>query len=78
MDMTPRTKATKEQIDTKLQSIKALILDGDGVWFTGQEFRGVLPSGEAVVFKPRHHHDGQGVSFMRALGLKILFATAEG
>jgi 3-deoxy-D-manno-octulosonate 8-phosphate phosphatase KdsC-like HAD superfamily phosphatase len=62
----------------KLKSIKALILDGDGVWFTGQEFRAVLPSGEAIVMKPRHHHDGQGVSFLRALGLKILFATAEG
>jgi len=28
--------------------------------------------------KPRHHHDGQGVTFLRAIGIKILFATAEG
>jgi 3-deoxy-D-manno-octulosonate 8-phosphate phosphatase (KDO 8-P phosphatase) len=65
-------------MNEKLKSIKGLILDGDGVWFTGQEFRAVIPSGDVIVLKPRHHHDGQGVSFMRAIGLKILFATAEG
>lgn len=73
-----RKKNNRQEINHKLTSFKALILDGDGVWFTGQEFRGVLPNGEAVIFKSRHHHDGQGVSFMRALGIKILFATAEG
>lgn len=73
-----RTKHTAHEVEKRMRSMKALILDGDGVWFTGHEFRGVLPDGTAVVFKSRHHHDGQGVSFMRALGIKILFATAEG
>ncbi len=62
----------------KLRTIKGLILDGDGVWFSGQEFRAVMPNGEVIIMKPRHHHDGQGVSYLRAIGLKILFATAEG
>jgi len=69
---------TQEEITQRLKSIKGLILDGDGVWFTGQEFRAVLPDGSAIVMKPRHHHDGQGVTFLRAIGIKILFATAEG
>lgn len=68
----------KEKIHNKLKTFKGLILDGDGVWFTGEEYRAVLPDGGVIVMKPRHHHDGQGVSFMRAIGIKILFATAEG
>jgi 3-deoxy-D-manno-octulosonate 8-phosphate phosphatase (KDO 8-P phosphatase) len=68
----------KNEIEQKLKIIKGLILDGDGVWFTGDEYRAVLPDGKAIIMKSRHHHDGQGLSFMRAMGLEILFATAEG
>lgn len=72
-------KLTEAEIQERLKNFKGLILDGDGVWFTGDEYRGVVPStGEAIIFKSRHHHDGQGLTFMRALGLKVLFATAEG
>ncbi|MSU56525.1 MAG: hypothetical protein EXS51_04460 [Candidatus Taylorbacteria bacterium] len=67
-----------EEITNKLREFKGLILDGDGVWFTGEEYRGTLPDGTSVIMKSRHHHDGQGLSFLRALGLKILFATSEG
>jgi 3-deoxy-D-manno-octulosonate 8-phosphate phosphatase KdsC-like HAD superfamily phosphatase len=28
--------------------------------------------------KSRHHHDGQGLTFLRLIGVKVLFATAEG
>lgn len=66
------------EISEKLKSFKGLILDGDGVWFTGEEYRAVLPDGQPIVMKSRHHHDGQGVSYMRALGVKVLFATGEG
>jgi 3-deoxy-D-manno-octulosonate 8-phosphate phosphatase KdsC-like HAD superfamily phosphatase len=72
-------KLAEAEIQERLKNFKGLILDGDGVWFTGDEYRGVVPStGEAIIFKSRHHHDGQGLTFMRALGLKVLFATAEG
>lgn len=67
-----------EKINEKLKTFKGLILDGDGVWFTGEEFRGVLPDGNAIIIKSRHHHDGQGLTFLRAIGIKVLFATAEG
>lgn len=69
---------TPEEIQERLQSIKGLILDGDGVWFTGKEHRLVLPSGESVVMKSRHFHDAQGLSFLRALGIRAVFATGEG
>lgn len=53
------------------------MLDGDGVWFSGHEYRGML-NGEVVVMKKRHFHDGQGLSFLRAIGLTVVFATGEG
>ena len=68
----------KKTINEKLRSFRGLILDGDGVWFTGEEYRAVMPDGKAVIMKVRHHHDGQGLTFLRALGVKVLFATAEG
>jgi 3-deoxy-D-manno-octulosonate 8-phosphate phosphatase (KDO 8-P phosphatase) len=68
----------KISIEEKLKSFKCLILDGDGVWFSGEEYRAVLPDGKVVVMKSRHYHDGQGLTFLRSIGIKILFATAEG
>ena len=65
-------------IQGKLRSFKGLILDADGVWFTGHEHRIALPSGEVAILKTRHHQDGQGLSFLRALGIKVVFATGEG
>ena len=53
------------------------MLDADGVWFTGHEHRAVI-DGKVAVMKTRHFHDGQGLSFLRALGIKVVFATGEG
>lgn len=61
-----------------LKTFKGLILDADGVWFSGHEYRMTLPSGEVVLTKKRHFHDGQGLSFLRSLGIKVVFATGEG
>jgi YrbI family 3-deoxy-D-manno-octulosonate 8-phosphate phosphatase len=61
-----------------LAGFKLLVLDGDGVWFTGEEHRAVLGDGQVILMKTRHHHDGQGLSFLRAVGIRVLFATAEG
>lgn len=68
----------KKKIEEKLRSFKALILDVDGVFFTGEEFCGVLPDNNVIIMKSRHHHDGQGLTFLRLIGVKVLFATAEG
>ncbi|MBV9349404.1 MAG: HAD hydrolase family protein [Patescibacteria group bacterium] len=68
----------KKIIRKKLCGFKALVLDGDGVFFTGQETRGVTKSGEAIVMKTRSLIDGQGISFLRAIGIKVTFASGEG
>jgi len=68
----------KQIIEERLKSFKYLILDGDGVLFSGDEYRGVLPDGKIIVMKSRHYHDSQGLTFLRAIGIKVLFATAEG
>ncbi len=61
-----------------LKSFKGLMLDADGVWFTGEEHRFTMPGGVVAIGKTRHFHDGQGLSFLRALGIKVVFATGEG
>ncbi len=66
-----------EEIQEKLRSFKGLILDADGVWFTGHEYRVVI-DGKASIMKQRHFHDGQGLSFLRGIGIKVVFATGEG
>ena len=63
---------------TKLKSFRGLILDVDGVWFDGRESRLVMPDGKVVIIKTRDLRDGQGLSFIRALGIKVVFATGEG
>lgn len=62
----------------QLKHFKGLILDADGVWFSGEEHRFVMADGEVVIGKSRHFHDGQGLTFLRALGIKVVFATGEG
>ena len=65
-------------MDDILKDFNVLLLDADGVWFTGTETRSVLPTGEIVVSKTRHVHDGQGLSFLRALGIQIVFVGGAG
>ncbi len=67
----------KLETQKTLQSFKGLILDADGVWFTGHEYRAVI-NGSVLLMKKRDFHDGQGLSFLRALGIKIVFATGDG
>ncbi len=58
----------------KLKNIKAVAFDADGVLFTGR----VLVSQETgEMLKERSHIDGQGISLLRAIGMKIAFVTGE-
>lgn len=66
-----------KELKNKLSKIKALFLDADGVFFTGHEHRTVT-DGKVSVTKTRHFIDGQGISFLRELGIKIVFVTGEG
>jgi 3-deoxy-D-manno-octulosonate 8-phosphate phosphatase (KDO 8-P phosphatase) len=67
-----------EELKEKLCSYKGFILDADGVFFSGHEYRFELPDGHIAVMKKRSFIDGQGLSFLRALGIKVVFATGEG
>jgi YrbI family 3-deoxy-D-manno-octulosonate 8-phosphate phosphatase len=60
-----------------LKSFKGLILDVDGVLFSGHENRIALSDGTVGVMKSRSLIDGQGISYLRALGIKIIFASGE-
>ena len=67
----------QQEINEKLSGFKGLILDVDGVWFTGHEYRAVI-GGEVAIMKKRSFHDAQGLSFLRGLGIRVVFATGEG
>lgn len=58
----------------KIKKIKSVVFDGDGVFFSGRVF--VDPQkGEAL--KERSHVDGQGISLLRAAGLRIVLMSGE-
>jgi len=59
------------------EKLKVLLLDADGTFYDGSETRSVL-DGKVIVSKRRHFHDGQGLSFFRAIGVRILFVSGEG
>jgi len=61
----------------KLRSCSVLLLDADGVWFDGFEYRTALPDGTVALSKRRDHQDGQGLSFLRAAGLRVKFVSGE-
>ena len=62
-----------------LKKFKGLVLDADGVLFDGKESRSYCPdTGALTITKTRDLRDGQGLSFLRAIGIRILFASGEG
>lgn len=58
----------------KAKNIKAVVLDGDGVFFTG---RVLIDPIKGEVLKERSHIDGQGISFLRAAGIIIALVSGE-
>ncbi len=58
----------------RLLALKALVLDFDGVCTDNTEEIG-YPDGAIV--KSRSHYDGQGISLLRDIGLRIAIATNE-
>lgn len=63
-------------IQQKLKTFKGLILDADGVWFDGHEYRAIV-DGKLISMKSRYYPDGQGLSFLRSLPIRVVFATGE-
>ncbi len=62
-----------------LERAKAVCFDGDGVFTDNTEVIG-FPLSESVpkmVLKLRSHYDGQGVSLLRAIGIRVAIITNE-
>ena len=57
----------------RARKVKALVLDGDGVIFTGHVLEGM----DGPLAKTRHHCDGQGISLIRAAGMPVACMTGE-
>lgn len=66
------TEVLKDVIE-KAKSVKAVVLDSDGVIFTGHVIEGM----EGPIGKIRTHADGGGVALLRASGIKVLCVTGE-
>lgn len=71
-----------KRIQDVLKNFTTLLLDADGTWFDGNEARLVLPSVDGkthvAIIKRRHFHDGQGLSFLRGIGIRVKFVSGEG
>jgi len=65
-------KVTKE-IKELLKQLEVFFLDANGVIFHDIEFEGLPESWTKV--KTRSHVDGQGITFLRALGIRVVIVT---
>ncbi len=57
-----------------IADIQAVVLDVDGVLNNNLEFLGFK---DGSIVKSRSYYDGQGISLLRAIGLKIVLITNE-
>ncbi|KKW18861.1 MAG: hypothetical protein A2131_02295 [Candidatus Sungbacteria bacterium GWC2_49_10] len=60
-------------LQERAKKIKALVLDSDGVIFTGH----VIEGPEGPLAKIRSHADGQGISLLRGIGIVVCCITGE-
>lgn len=63
-----------KELKERLEKIKAVVFDGDGVFFTGRVF---VSSEKGEALKERSHTDGQGISLLRAVGIKVAIISGE-
>lgn len=71
-----REKLSREAV-MKLQSIKAFVASVSGVLNNNQDIVGQIDSLAFRGFQ-RSHYDGQGVSLLRAIGIRVAFVTNDG
>ena len=70
--------SSKNSLKEIARNIKAVAFDGDGVLFSGTVLIGKNSEGKYEEFgKERSHIDGQGMSLLRAAGIRIAFVSAE-
>ena len=68
-----------DELTNSLRSVKYLAIDRGGVLFTNDEWHAFVVNGVSIKPKQRSHSDGQGITFLRALGIQIcVFTTGVG
>ncbi|MBP9668966.1 MAG: HAD hydrolase family protein [Candidatus Pacebacteria bacterium] len=60
-----------------LRRVSVLFIDADGVFFSGDELRLIFQN-DVVLIKRRSLIDGQGLSFMREMGIRVVFVSGDG
>lgn len=70
--MHPKLQTTPEEARALAQSIRAVVFDVDGVMTNNQVWQGF-----PYKVKIRSYYDGQGISLLRAIGIRVCFVTNE-
>ncbi len=65
---------THTEVLAVAKNVRALVLDGDGVFFTG---RVLVHPKDGEMLKERSHIDGQGISLLRAVGVVVAMVSGE-
>lgn len=69
----------KNELNRRAKNTELIALDGDGVLFPNDAYEGLVIDGVSLKPKTRSHYDGQGISFLRGVGIKVCVITnAEG
>jgi NAD(P)-dependent dehydrogenase (short-subunit alcohol dehydrogenase family)/3-deoxy-D-manno-octulosonate 8-phosphate phosphatase KdsC-like HAD superfamily phosphatase len=63
-------------LKSRLQAIQAVISSTSGILYNNQDIIGTV-DGKPFKGLLRSHYDGQGVSLLRAIGIKIAFVTVD-
>ena len=67
-----------ENVVKLAKNIKAIVFDVDGVIFTNEVWEGfILPDGSVIRPRLRSYYDGQGLSLLRAIGIRVACVTNE-
>ena len=66
----------RQVLDNKLKCIRFVVFASGGVIFNQFEWEGLTDNGRTIRPRRRSHVDGQGISFLRAIGLQVALATS--
>ncbi len=66
-----------KSLRSKLCKIKFMAFDADGVLFVNDAFHGLVIEGKSLKPVTRSHYDGQGITFLRSLGIRVCIITGS-
>lgn len=66
-----------KSLNERTRSIRFLATDADGVLFDNSAWHGLIIDGVSRKPKIRSHYDGQGISLLRAIGIRVCVITSS-